>query len=73
MIEENPNEWNKEDHAQSYNLVVLMNNWFEFIYTIKKDGEEHSDGIVCTYNLEDMTPDELRTEMISLCRTIAKE
>lgn len=71
MIEENPNEWDKE--AQSYDLAVLMNNWFEFIYTFKNGEKEINDGIMCTYNLQTMTADELRAEMIGLCKVIADE
>lgn len=71
MIEENPNEWDKK--AQSYDLIVLMNNWFEFIYTFKSGGKQINDGIMSTYNLQTMTADELREEMVSLCRVIADE
>ena len=65
LIEINPGCWDYEDH-----VYVDENNWFEYIYTVKDDTYQYSDGIMCEWDISGGTSDDIKKEMIEICEWV---
>ena len=60
-IKNNPGWWCDPD------LFVENNNWFEYTFTV--NGEyEYADGVMCEWDISKGTPEDIKNEMIEICR-----
>lgn len=64
IIKNDPQWWEHRD------IILINNNWFEYIYDYHHNGEKWSDGILEESDLTKMTEDELKNEMLELCEFI---
>ena len=68
LIETTPGWWDIED-----NVYIDMNNWFEYMYTLKDDVYQYTDGMLCEWDISQGTPEDIKKEMIEICEFVAKE
>lgn len=68
LIETNPGCWDEEDY-----VYVDENNWFEYMFTIKDNTYQYTDGIMCEWDISKGTPEDIKKEMIEICEWIMKE
>ena len=70
-IKTNPGWWDTAD-----NVYIDMNNWFEYIYTAQYtfgDFNTYSDGVMCEWDINKGTPEDIKNEMIEIFKCIINE
>ena len=60
--------WDTEEY-----IYVDMNNWFEYMYTFKDDTYQYTDGVLCEWDISEGTPEDIKKEMIEICKWVTKE
>lgn len=68
LIKTNPGWWDTEDY-----VYVDMNNWFEYMYTIKDDTYQYTEGVLCEWDISNGAPEDIKKEMIDICEWVTKE
>lgn len=68
IIRTNPYWYNETE-----DLYISENNWFEYIYDATQNGKDWSDGILFEDDLSKYTEDELKSEMVEVCKNIIKD
>lgn len=68
LIKTNPGCWDEEDY-----VYVDMNNWFEYMFTIKDDKYQYTDGMVCEWDISKGESEDIKKEMVEICEWIMKE
>jgi hypothetical protein len=53
-------------------VYVDMNNWFEYMFTVKDDKYQYTDGVMCEWDISKGTPEDIKKEMIEICEWIAE-
>ena len=66
-IKENPNWWDDED------VYIDENNWFEYIYDDTINGKTYSDGIVFEDDLSKYSVEQVKDDMVEVCKWIVNE
>lgn len=67
MEQFDPENCAEEDDDELY---ISCNNWFEYIYTVRGEGYEHTDGVLFEENLATLSNDDLQVAMLTFAKEV---